>query len=176
MGAELEILEGPEAGRRIVLDRVLVLGREADADVRLDDGLVSRRHARLTPEGAHVLVEDLNSSNGTFINGQELRGSIRISGGDELLVGATLLHLHPPSADPSASALRPVPPALAVPERSPDFVRRVRDEAPPDSAPVLGSPELARLRDARVRAQARLAPLALFSLVALVVVIYLAVR
>ena len=47
----LDRVEGPGAGREIIIDRPLVLGRADDADVVLEDGEVSRHHARITPAG-----------------------------------------------------------------------------------------------------------------------------
>lgn len=67
----------------------LTIGRHAEADIRLDDVLVSRLHARLSvlPDGA-ILAEDLHSRNGVYVNGTRLfRGSERLREGDRLLIG-----------------------------------------------------------------------------------------
>jgi pSer/pThr/pTyr-binding forkhead associated (FHA) protein len=64
----LEIVEGPGAGRQHRVEGPVVLGRDAGADVVLDDARVSRRHARMTPEPGGIVVEDLGSRNGTFVN------------------------------------------------------------------------------------------------------------
>src|SRR5919201_2035055 len=106
-----EIVEGPGAGRQIVLTGPVVLGRDSSADVVIDDGQISRRHARVTPSNGGVVVEDLESTNGTFVNR------------DELHVGVTVLQLR--SAEQvrvQASAVRPVPPAPATPERRTAYV------------------------------------------------------
>ena len=71
-----------------VLDRELILGRE-ETDVVLDDPGVSRRHAALRPEGDIVVVEDLGSSNGTFVNGERIDGPVEVGEGDEIQLGAT---------------------------------------------------------------------------------------
>jgi pSer/pThr/pTyr-binding forkhead associated (FHA) protein len=69
---------------------VLVIGRASDADVRLSDTGVSRRHAELRREGDdHVLV-DLGSTNGTLVNGRPIE-RVRLSSGDRIEVGATVL-------------------------------------------------------------------------------------
>jgi pSer/pThr/pTyr-binding forkhead associated (FHA) protein len=70
--------------REIVLKSETVLGRHAECDVLLTEGHASRRHAKvlLTPDGAWV--EDLGSSNGTFINGSRITGRVRIASGDRL--------------------------------------------------------------------------------------------
>jgi hypothetical protein len=167
----LEIVEGPGAGRRIELGDALILGRDAAADIVLDDGQASRRHARLTPLARGVLVEDLGSTNGTFVNHHELHGRAELSPGDELLVGLTVMQLRSPgmvTAQPSA--VRPVPPALAAPQRRPSFVDPVAKGGGPPSS---GIPELERLRDRRTKAKATFAPLIIFAIAALAVVIWL---
>jgi pSer/pThr/pTyr-binding forkhead associated (FHA) protein len=168
----LEIVEGPGAGRQIALTGPIVLGRDSSADVVIDDGQISRRHARVTPSNGGVVVEDLESTNGTFVNSDEVHAPVELRPGDELLVGVTVLQLR--SAEQvrvQASAVRPVPPALATPERRPAYVD---DGAGPARAGAgAGIPELDRLVDSRVKSKAALAPLAIFVLVALVVVIYL---
>ena len=69
---------------------VLVIGRASDADVRLSDTGVSRRHAELRREGDdHVLI-DLGSTNGTLVNGRPIE-RVRLTSGDRIEVGATVL-------------------------------------------------------------------------------------
>src|SRR5687768_14222230 len=70
--------------REILLKAETSFGRHADCDVLLTEGHASRRHAKLllTPDGAWV--EDLGSSNGTFINGSRITGRVRIASGDRL--------------------------------------------------------------------------------------------
>jgi pSer/pThr/pTyr-binding forkhead associated (FHA) protein len=170
----LEIVEGPEAGRQIELQGPVVLGRDHSADVVLEDGQISRRHARVTPSAAGIVVEDLESTNGTFVNHDEVHSPVELAPGDELLVGVTVMQLRSPDqVRAQASAVRAVPPGLATPERRPAYVA---DEDPAQAARAgqgAGIPELDRLVDSRVKSKATLAPLALFVLVALIVVIYL---
>jgi len=180
----LEIVEGPDAGRRVGLPGPLEIGRDQDAGLALNDNLVSRRHARITPSGPGAVVEDLGSRNGTFLNGNEVHGLARVGPGDQLLLGVTLLELR--SARQIAerpSAVHAVPPPLAVPVRSPDYVppRLVDDLGPimDDLGPTLAEPAagtLDPLLDARAKRKARTAPLAVFVLVVLVVLVYLATR
>jgi len=155
----------------------LTVGRAADADLVLADELVSRRHARVSHSGADAVVEDLGSRNGTFVNGNQIHGPTRLVPGDQLQLGVTLVELR--SATQIAerpSAVHPVPPPLAVPERTPDYLP-ARPGADPAPTPVGGGTprhELDSLLDSRTKGKARTAPLALFVLVALVVIIYLA--
>jgi pSer/pThr/pTyr-binding forkhead associated (FHA) protein len=168
----IEIVEGPGAGQQVPVDGPLVIGRSPDAEVVLQDGQVSRRHARVTPAEGGALVEDLGSSNGTLVNHEELHSPVLARPGDDIQIGVTVLELRSDeqvTAQPSA--VRPVPPALATPERPPTYVGR----APVDEEDS-GSETLEGLIDVKVKGRARLAPLAVFILAVLVVLIYLATR
>jgi FHA domain len=90
--SSLVIHEGSAAGSEHPVDGELILGREAgSADLVLDDPGVSRRHARVLPENGGVIVEDLGSSNGTYVNGQRITGPVELGAGDEVQLGATVL-------------------------------------------------------------------------------------
>jgi pSer/pThr/pTyr-binding forkhead associated (FHA) protein len=176
----LEIVEGPGAGRQVSLAGPVVIGRGGDVDVALEDGQVSRHHARVTPatDGSAV-VEDLGSANGTFVNHNELHGPARLDPSDELLVGVTLLELRSEAqVRAQLSVQRAVPPGLARAPQTPDYVDpRVSEEAEqgaPD--PSAGARTLDRYLDVRVRRRAQLAPLALLMLIALALVIYFGAR
>jgi pSer/pThr/pTyr-binding forkhead associated (FHA) protein len=189
----LEIVEGTGAGRMVALGPRTTIGRARDADLVLADELVSRHHARVVPSGPGAVVEDLGSRNGTFVNGELVHGPTLLEPGDQLQLGVTLVELR--SARQIAeqpSAVHPVPPPLAVPARAPDYLAGAaahadeagRDDdvtppaggAGPDAAGPEGRPrhELDPLLDSRTKGKARTAPLALFVLVALVLIIYLA--
>lgn len=173
----LQIVEGPEAGRAFELgDAPLEIGRGEEVGIRLEhDDLASRRHVRLTAEAGDVAVEDLGSRNGTFVNGDELHGPGRLAPGGRLLVGVTLFELRAPAAPPTA--VQPVPrgltgarpAALVAPPRTPDYV-------PGDAAEASRETPLSGLLDVHTKNQARRAPLAIFVLVAFVVILALALR
>lgn len=169
----LEIVEGPDAGRQVPLDRAIEIGRGAEAGLVLEDDEVSRRHARITPESGGAVVEDLGSANGTFVNQNELSGAARarVIAGDELLVGVTVMQIR--SAQQVAaqpSAVRAVPAGLAMAPREPTYVAPVKGSGGP------AVPELDRLTDAMTKAHARAAPFAIFALAVLVVIIYLGTK
>ena len=65
----------------------IVIGRRTGCDVRLLDTKVSREHARIRRDGAILLVEDLQSLNGTQLNGRDLAGEQPLQDGDELQIG-----------------------------------------------------------------------------------------
>jgi two-component system, NtrC family, response regulator AtoC len=78
------LLEFPEGG-------VLLVGRDPECEVRLEDTKVSRRHARLYLEDGLLFVEDLGSKNRTRVNGVPIDGSLRLGNGDEVGVGSASL-------------------------------------------------------------------------------------
>jgi hypothetical protein len=65
------------------------LGRSPDADVRLDDRYASGFHVRVFSRGGGYVVEDLNSTNGTLLNSQELHGEADLRPGDVIRIGDT---------------------------------------------------------------------------------------
>jgi pSer/pThr/pTyr-binding forkhead associated (FHA) protein len=75
-------------GEELVLEPgQYVIGRSPTSDVVVDDPLVSRRHARLLANDMTVLIEDLRSDNGVFVNEERVRRSVRLEDGDRILVG-----------------------------------------------------------------------------------------
>jgi DNA-binding winged helix-turn-helix (wHTH) protein len=64
-----------------------VLGRDYDVEVRVDDAKVSRRHARITIDGDRAMLEDLDSSNGTFHNDRRLKEAAVLADGDRIQLG-----------------------------------------------------------------------------------------
>ena len=63
------------------------LGRAADADIRLEDEFSSSRHARLVPHGDALVLEDLGSTNGTYLNGEPVSGPQPLHDGDRIRIG-----------------------------------------------------------------------------------------
>ncbi len=64
-----------------------LLGRGDQADIRLEDGFASSRHARLIPQGDVMVLEDLGSTNGTYLNGEPVRGPQPLHAGDRIRIG-----------------------------------------------------------------------------------------
>lgn len=83
---------GPNMGRRYPLhpNRLLALGRGEDADIRITDNSVSRRHALVEPSPDGFYVADQHSTNGTFVNDKQLDGPSMLQDGDYLRVGNCL--------------------------------------------------------------------------------------
>ena len=70
------------------------IGRTEEADITIDDSRVSRRHARITRRGDDFMLEDLGSSNGTFVREEELRPNkpVKLVDGDDIRVGSCRLN------------------------------------------------------------------------------------
>jgi len=88
----LVIINGAGAGSAFDLDgSESIIGRQAGTQIRLEGQKVSRRHARVFCQGDGFHVEDLGSSNGTFLNGKKLLTSTALNGWDEIGIGSYLL-------------------------------------------------------------------------------------
>ena len=83
-----------------------VIGRREDCDLRIPLGEVSRKHCRILRDGDSLKLEDLGSSNGTFLNGQRVQEAM-LSPGDTLQVGPVVFVLQV-DGQPSDDELRPV--------------------------------------------------------------------
>ncbi len=154
--ATLRIQNGPLAGQTFEVAGELVIGRD-EGGVTLEDALVSRRHAVVRALHQTLEVEDLGSTNGTFVDGERLTGTKSVIDGAEIRVGTTVLEVRgvvpvevtrmrpigePEAtrigaqlADPEATRPRAVQPAAAaIPTPSPaPPSERARE---PASAPV----------------------------------------
>jgi serine phosphatase RsbU (regulator of sigma subunit) len=104
--AALVATKGPNTGQRFALaEDATLIGRQPDAGVFLDSLSVSRKHARVLHQAGSYFVEDLGSSNGTYVNGVRIGGRAPLTENDTLEVGPYALALRP---DPSP--LPPLPP------------------------------------------------------------------
>jgi len=136
----------------------IVVGRDDAADVTIPSSAVSRRHAKLTRQDDGYVIEDLGSSNGTYVNSQKLTAPRALRAGDQIRLGkavtlvyeaprsakeessdqrgATVAHPVPESADAAATAARPV-------SDVPSSVMETSIGQEPLSAPIdAGPPEL----------------------------------
>ncbi len=92
--ARLLVKRGPTLHREFnLLDIDTTLGRGATNSVVFADPEVSRRHARITRDLEGYTLEDLSSTNGTYVNGKRLNGRIRLHNGDELALGEVVILL-----------------------------------------------------------------------------------
>src|SRR2546421_4815306 len=130
----LEVIEGPAAGRQLPLTGPFEAGRSSEASLTLDDGQVSRHHARFEPTTDGAVVSDLGSMNGTYVNEQPIYTARLLRPGDRVRIGLSVLELRtagqihsepsavrpvPPFAPAGGGVLQPVP-ASALPAIAPD--------------------------------------------------------
>ena len=91
---QVVIVDGANAGESVDLDHApILIGRGSDAAIRLDDDYVSTRHARIASSGDHWFVEDLGSTNGTYIGSHRLTQPTTVQAGSKVRVGKTTLEL-----------------------------------------------------------------------------------
>jgi pSer/pThr/pTyr-binding forkhead associated (FHA) protein len=94
--ALLIILSRAEFGTTFVIDQpALVLGRQKDCDCVIDDPLLSRHHCRVTAdESGDYWLEDLDSTNSTYLNARKLQEKTRLQYGDRIRIGDTILRFY----------------------------------------------------------------------------------
>ena len=91
---QVVILEGGNKGESISLDNApLLIGRGNDAAIRLDDDYVSTRHARIASSGEQWYVEDLGSTNGTYIGPTRITQATALQLGTQVRIGKTIMEL-----------------------------------------------------------------------------------
>jgi hypothetical protein len=83
----VETAAGLRSGAAYDLSDGAILGRGEGADIQLEDTFASTRHARLAPHGEVIVLEDLGSTNGTYLNGEPLEGPQPLHVGDRIRIG-----------------------------------------------------------------------------------------
>src|SRR5690606_36435589 len=81
------------AGREIEVTNVVVLGRSDEADVALDDPYASEFHMRLVAQDNGIMLHDLGSTNGTYVNGRRVVAPTQLRKGDTIQVGKTVMEV-----------------------------------------------------------------------------------
>src|SRR6185503_17142733 len=83
------------------MNKEIIVGRSSDLDMVLVEDMVSRRHARIACSETQIVIEDLGSTNGTFVNGEKIkRANLKV--GDRVLIGTSILKVV--STDPANPA------------------------------------------------------------------------
>jgi predicted component of type VI protein secretion system len=168
MSGPVFVEQTPNQGTEQPVEPGTTIGREG-CDITLSDPDVSRRHAAIQVVGDEVSIEDLGSTNGTFVNGQRIEVRRRLGDGDEVKIGSTVWRLRAPasatrlvdrptgatrlsqtttlrpSAEPPTAPEPPTaePPAPAPPRADPPVAppRAPEPSAPPPRAPEPVAPE-----------------------------------
>ncbi len=73
------------------MNREIIIGRSSDLDMVLVEDMVSRRHAKISSNEADVFIQDMGSTNGTFVNGEKIAGQALLHEGDRILVGTSII-------------------------------------------------------------------------------------
>ncbi|MDP3232138.1 MAG: FHA domain-containing protein [Myxococcales bacterium] len=124
-GPSLRGLSGPVTGKSFPLTGVMVVGRVAGVDLRVDDDSVSRRHAELETSGGEVVLRDLGSANGTTVNGTPISEDTTLSAGDIIQFGVVeMMYENGAASGAKAAIQRPSRPGAGRPSR-----RRGEDDA-----------------------------------------------
>jgi predicted component of type VI protein secretion system len=108
---------GPNPGTVYALEGdQLSIGRDSSNEIAVNDAEVSRRHARLTFQGGKYVLEDMGSTNGTFVNGQRLTGPRVLKSGEVISLGEQIVFVYESvDSDPGATMVSP----RSVPEPRP---------------------------------------------------------
>ncbi len=116
--------------------REMIVGRDPDCDHVVDLPIVSGRHARLTPSGSLILIEDLGSSNGTYVNGQRIERPVAVAPGDQIRLGNHTLALVDAEAQAAGQAAATLAVAGAPRASAPASAAPGIDVAPAPAAPL----------------------------------------
>ncbi len=73
------------------MNREIIIGRSSDLDMVLVEDMVSRRHAKISSTDNEVYIQDMGSTNGTFVNGEKITGRALLQEGDRILVGTSII-------------------------------------------------------------------------------------
>src|SRR5437764_1033218 len=89
--AALVVLYGLELGRKFDLTREqTIIGRSSKADIQIDQESISRNHAKVTATQQHVTIKDMGSTNGTYVNDEQIGGEYQLRNGDLVKIGRTI--------------------------------------------------------------------------------------
>jgi predicted component of type VI protein secretion system len=137
---------GPTPGVTFPLEGdQLIIGRDSSNGVAINDAEISRKHSRLSFQGGKYVLEDLGSTNGTFVNGQRLAGPVVLKPGDVVSLGEQIVLMYDAiNMDPGATVavsrkavqaavpppIQSAPPVYAAPAASPAAPAKKTNMAP----------------------------------------------
>src|SRR5215208_5825319 len=122
---QLIVVDGPNQGTEFDISGSSVIGRDPSSGIVLDDPEASRRHASVSAAGESITVEDLGSTNGTYVAGERIQGSRQVGSGDRIRIGTTVMEVRVAAAAP--------PPA---PEAEDPQATRIGGMPIPDAPPA----------------------------------------
>ena len=112
------------SGEKIMLEKEIVIGRDENCSVFLNDERVSRRHARIWPQDDILHLVDLKSSNGTKLNGVYLDSEALVYIGDEIQMGKTSITIDQVTKETNLATLKPELAPQYSSDTNPTIVRR----------------------------------------------------
>lgn len=140
---QLVVKSGPEEGKVFELDSpAQIIGRDQTADITIGDPEVSRKHARVTNQGGQITIEDLGSTNGTFVNNQRISAPYVLRPGELIFLGehVTLLFEAAEMGErtvPAPARIKSAPPPLQAPAPQPPAQQvPVPQPAPQPAQPI----------------------------------------
>ena len=160
----LSVRSGPKQGTAYNLEKpIIVIGRGSTADLPIADGSVSRHHAKIARENQQWGIQDLDSANGTFVNGKRISHRVPLASGDSVRVGSVLMKFEdgagvtaapaPPPAELSptpphaAPAAPPPPPEESMAEPESRILLRVAPELTAAGGTLFGPVKRSRVLD-----------------------------
>ena len=140
---QLTMRSGPNPGTVYALEGDLIgIGRDSSNEIPVNDAEVSRRHSRLTFQGGKYVLEDMGSTNGTYVNGQRLTGPRVLKSGEVISLGEQIVFVYEAvETDAGATMVSPRkaaavrPPVAAPPPPPPAYAGQV-PASPIESAPA----------------------------------------
>ena len=104
---QLTMRSGPNPGSVYTLDAdQITIGRDSANEISVNDAEVSRRHARLAFQGGKYVLDDMGSTNGTFVNGQRLTGPWVLKSGEVVSLGEQIVFVYEAvESDPGATMI-----------------------------------------------------------------------
>ena len=141
---------GPQPGKVYPLDgNELIIGRDTNLGVSINDAEISRKHAKMELRGSSYVIQDLGSTNGTFVNGNRISGMQVLNPNDIVSFGENIVLMYEAIADPnatmlssakapktSAGARKPAPAPAAAPAPAPVYSGQVPAGPAPAAAPA----------------------------------------
>lgn len=146
MAAQFQFVmhSGPNTGKIYPLEAPeIIIGRDASNVIAINDPEVSRKHAKLILQNAAYVIQDLGSTNGTFINGQRITTPQEVKPGDTITLGENIVLMYETAFDPNATVVSSAqaqmtvaPVRKPVPIPAPALSPVPTPIPPPSTAPV----------------------------------------
>ena len=137
----LKFISGKYQGGEFLLDpgREIVVGRAQDLDMVLVEDMVSRKHAKISTASGQIIIQDLGSTNGTFVNGEKIKKT-RLKQGDRILIGTSILKMVETTTAAPAQRISGEPEASSTGGSSGGDMTGMLDEVPvPDLLQLFGT-------------------------------------